>query len=147
MTGEVVTVGVDASEGSVRALRWALREARLRGARLRAVLAWSYLDQPKGSFDPAYGEDDARGQLDEALALVAGGADDVEIDPVLVNDLPARALLAAARDADLLVVGSRGLGGFKGLLLGSVSQQVVQHAPCPVVVVPGDERPASRGEP
>ncbi|MGH9048543.1 MAG: universal stress protein [Acidimicrobiia bacterium] len=147
MTGEVVTVGVDASEGSVRALRWALREARLRGARLRAVLAWSYLDQPKGSFDPAYGEDDARGQLDEALALVAGGADDVEIDPVLVNDLPARALLAAARDADLLVVGSRGLGGFKGLLLGSVSQQVVQHAPCPVVVVPGDERPASRREP
>lgn len=147
MAGEVVTVGVDASEGSIRALRWALREARLRGARLRAVLAWSYLDQPKGSFDPAYGEDDARGQLDEALALVAGGADDVEIDPVLVNDLPARALLAAARDADLLVVGSRGLGGFKGLLLGSVSQQVVQHAPCPVVVVPGDERPASRREP
>jgi nucleotide-binding universal stress UspA family protein len=66
---------------------------------------------------------------------------DVDLERVVVCDLPARALLDAASDADLLVVGSRGVGGFKGLLLGSVRQQVVQHAPSPVVVVPGDERP------
>ena len=136
-----VVVGVDGSEGSRRALQWALEEARVRGAPLRAVFAWSYLDQPGEGFDAAYGEDDARQRLDRALEEVAGDVGDVEVERVVVVDLPARALLDAARDADLLVVGSRGVGGFKGLLLGSVSQQVVQHAPCPVVVVPGDERP------
>jgi len=63
-----------------------------------------------------------------------------------VNDLPARALLTAADGASMLVVGSRGLGGFKGLLLGSVSQQVAHHALCPVLIVPGvssDEAPTS----
>ena len=60
----------------------------------------------------------------------------------MVNDLPARAILGRADGAWLVVVGSRGLGGFKGLLLGSVSQQIVHHAPCPVLVVPGPERVA-----
>jgi nucleotide-binding universal stress UspA family protein len=142
MAEEVVTVGIDASDGSHRALEWAVREARLRKARLRTVLVWSYLDQPTGSFDPAYGEDQARKQLDEALAAVADDVEGIEIERVVVNDLPARGLLHAVRDDDLLVVGSRGIGGFKGLLLGSVSHQVVNHAPCPVVVVPGTERPS-----
>jgi nucleotide-binding universal stress UspA family protein len=146
MASKVLALGVDGSEGSLRALRWALQEARLRGTRLRAVLAWSYLDQPPDTFDPAYGEDDARQQLDEALAKVAADANGVEIERVVVNDLPARALLDAGRDADLLVVGARGLGGFKGLLLGSVSQQVAQQARCPVVVVPGEERPRRRSK-
>jgi nucleotide-binding universal stress UspA family protein len=105
------------------------------------VLVWSYLDQPTASFAPAYGEDEARKQLDDALAAVADNADGIEVERVVVNDLPARGLLHAVRHDDLLVVGSRGIGGFKGLLLGSVSQQVVNHAPCPVVVVPGEERP------
>jgi len=141
-----VAVGIDGSDGSLHALRWALQEARLRGARLRAVLAWSYLDQPPDGFDPAYSEDDARRQLDQALVAGAVDADGVEIERVVVCGLPSRALLDAARDADLLVVGSRGLGGFKGLLLGSVSQQVTQHAQCPVVVVPGEERPTPSSE-
>lgn len=137
--GGGLVVGVDGSEGSLRALRWALREARVHTAPVRAVLAWSYLDQSPGSFDVAYGENDARARLDGALEAVAGEVGDVEVERVVVCDLPARALLANAGDADLLVVGSRGVGGFKGLLLGSVSHQVVQHAPCPVVVVPGEE--------
>ena len=145
MSAGGVVVGVDGSEGSARALRWAFEEARRRGARLQAVFAWSYLDQPEGRFDAAYGEDDAGRQLDEALDAVAGDFDDVDVERVVVCDLAARALLDASRDADLLVVGSRGVGGFKGLLLGSVGQQVVQHAPCPVVVVPGDERAGSTG--
>ena len=142
MAGRGLVVGVDGSDGSQRALRWALDEARLRAAPLRAVFAWSYLDQPTAGFDASYGEDAARARLDAALEAVAGEVGDVEIERVVVCDLPARAVLDHARDADLLVVGSRGVGGFKGLLLGSVSQQVVQHARCPVVVVPGDERPA-----
>jgi nucleotide-binding universal stress UspA family protein len=140
MTAGTIVVGVDGSDGSRRALQWALQEARLRGAPARVVLAWTYLDQPVEGFDVAYGESDARARLDQVVDAVASEGDDVELERVVVNDLPARALLDAARGADLLVVGSRGLGGFKGLLLGSVSQQVVQHAPCPVVVVPGDER-------
>ena len=134
----LVVVGIDGSDGSLRALRWAAEEARLRGARLRVVLAWSYLDQPgKGEFDPSYGEDDARRTVDEAVAALGADGEGIDIEPVVVNDLPARGLLeAAGPDPDLLVVGARGRGGFKGLLLGSVSQQVAQHASCPVVIVP-----------
>ncbi len=102
------------------------------------VLAWSYLDQPGGrEFDPSFGEDDARRILDEAIATLGAGAEGLDVEPVAVNDLPARGLLeAAGPDPDLLVVGARGRGGFQGLRLGSVSQQVAQHAPCPVVIVP-----------
>ena len=138
MTG-VVAVGVDGSEHAQLALAWAAEEARLRGARLRAVHVWSYLNQAGEAFDPTYGDDDARRLLQEAVA----GVTDVDVELTVVNDLPARGLLDSAQDADLLVVGARGLGGFQGLLLGSVSQQVVQHAPCPVVIVPErrDSRP------
>ena len=136
----IVAVGVDGSEGSRRALRWAAEEARLRGARLRAITVWSYMDQPAGTFDPAYTEANARRELDTAIAALGDDAGGVEIEPVTVCDLPAHGLLEAAEDADLLVVGSRGHGGFRGLLLGSVSQQVAHHATVPVVIVPGEER-------
>jgi nucleotide-binding universal stress UspA family protein len=142
MTG-VVVAGVDGSEGAQRALEWAADEARMRGARLRAVSVWSYLDQAGGSFDPSYGEDDARRLLDGAVDAL-GDAGGIDIERLTVCDLPSRGLLDAAGDAELVVVGARGRGGFQGLLLGSVSQQVVQHAPCPVVIVPqrGDTPPA-----
>lgn len=138
----VVAVGVDGSEGSGRALAWAAQEARLRGARLRVVCAWSYLDQAGGAFDPSYGDDDARRLLDGAVDAL-GDTGGIDIERVTVNDLPARGLLDAAQDADLIVVGARGMGGFRGLLLGSVSQQVAQHAPCPVVIVPERRAPAT----
>ena len=131
----VVVVGVDGSAGSRRALRWAAAEARLRGATLRVVHAWTYLDQPEGTFNPAYGEDDARRVLDDEVAALGPDSEGLEIERVTVCDLPSRALLDAAAGADLVVVGARGLGGFEGLLLGSVSQQVAQHAPCPSAIV------------
>ena len=142
MTG-VVVAGVDGSEGARRALKWAAEEARLRGARLRVVHVWSYLDQAGEAFDPTYGDDDARRVLDEAVSELGDAAAELDIERLAVCDLPARALLDSANDAELVVVGARGMGGFKGLLLGSVSQQVAQHAACPVVIVPhrGDPPP------
>jgi nucleotide-binding universal stress UspA family protein len=131
----IVVVGVDGSEGARRALRWAATEARLRHATLRVIHAWSYLDQPAGTFDPTYGDDDARRLLDQAVASLGPDGEGLEIERLTVCDLPTRGLLEAATGADVLVVGARGLGGFQGLLLGSVSQQVASYAPCPVVIV------------
>ena len=135
----VVVVGVDGSEGSDRALRWAAEEAQLRGATLRAVCVWSYLDQSGRPFDPTYGEDDALALVDGAVAGLGAGAEGIEIEKLAINDLPARGLIEAAAGADLVVVGARGIGGFRGLLLGSVSQQCAAHARCPVVIVHGDD--------
>lgn len=81
--------------------------------------------------------------LDGVLAKAASEWTDVDVRRAVVEALaPARALVERSRDADLLVVGSRGRGGFAGLLLGSVSQQCIQHAACPVVVVPPPDRSA-----
>lgn len=139
-----IVVGVDGSPGSRAALRWAHDEARLRGATLEAVSVWQY---PMSSSLTAFGtmpppEDlgnDARGALLATLSEEGAGAtDEVPVTTVVAEGAPAAALLEAAKDADLLVVGSRGRGGFTGLLLGSVSQQCASHAACPVVVVRGE---------
>jgi nucleotide-binding universal stress UspA family protein len=140
MTDQIV-VGVDESDGAADALRWAAREADARGAGLTAVLAWGLLDQHHGQrgvpFDPHYAEADAQAAVAEIAASVLGDrATGVDLRPV--SDLPVRALLGAAEDADLVVVGARGLGGFKGLLVGSVSLGVLRGAECPVAVVRGD---------
>ncbi len=141
-------VGIDGSEGAAQALRFAAEEARLRGARLEAVLAWGLLDQPGvpggTAFDPHFGDADARAFLEAAVERAIGDDPGVTVELVPVCDLPARALLERAVGADLLVVGARGLGGFRGLLLGSVSHQVVQHAPCPVAVVRARSEGGSR---
>jgi nucleotide-binding universal stress UspA family protein len=136
-------VGIDDSEPAAGALRWALTEGRLHGARLVVVHAW---DWPHvGEFGAFVNERLARADFDQAAAevlhaMVAAArgpaTGDVEVEERVVRGAPAQALLEAAADADLLVVGSRGRGGFAGLLLGSVSQQCTQHAPCPVVIVP-----------
>lgn len=137
-----VVVGVDGSEGSHRALRWAAAEATVRGDALALVHVW----EPPQAFAPlglgAYPVDPepirqaADDVLQKLVAEARALAPDLEIRGQLVEGAPAEALLEAARTADLLVVGSRGLGGFRSLLLGSVSQQVTHHAPCPVVIVP-----------
>lgn len=138
-----IVVGVDGSDAAAAALSWALDDAAARGdARVVAVLAYTYLDQhhlaDEPDFDPGYSQRDAQRVLDTfvdgVLADRPGGAGAVELERRAVLELPPRALLSAADGADLLVVGSRGRGGFKGLLLGSVSQQVAAHAPCPVVI-------------
>jgi len=127
-----IVVGVDGSSTARSALRWAAAEGALHGASVTAVMAWSYLDQTGGQFDPGYGEVDARRALEAAVASAGPG---VEVLLEVVNDLPAPALLEAGSRADLLVVGSRGVGGFKGLLLGSVTERILEHVPCPVAVV------------
>jgi nucleotide-binding universal stress UspA family protein len=135
-----IVVGVDESSGAAAALRWAVREADKRSWSLTAVLAWGFLDQhhPVNGqpFDPTYGEADAAAALDAIVAAAVGSPDAAAaVERTVVNDLAARALLDVSADADLLVVGARGRGGFRGLLLGSVSQQSLHHATCPVAVV------------
>jgi nucleotide-binding universal stress UspA family protein len=137
-----IVVGVDGSDGSVRALEWALAEARLRGVPLHIVHAWQYPALPPYYPDgqlmmSTEFETESHELVDRALKEALGGAElDVAIKSEPHMGTPVTSLLAAAEGAALLVVGSRGRGGFAGLVLGSVGQQCAQHAPCPVVIVP-----------
>ena len=135
--GRGVIVGIDGSEPSIAALKWAADEARLRSAPLTALMAWGLLDQhhaaPGQPFDPAYGAEDAMTAARTAVTRALGAMADVEVE--VANDLPARALIERSADAELLVVGARGLGGFADLLLGSVSHRCLGHSTCPTVVV------------
>lgn len=142
----LIVVGVDGSPGARTALEWAAAEARLRGSRLRVVHAWHLPAAAYGSggFVPPVGinwEDDleqaARAGLAQALDDTGALLDGIEVERHVDEGSAAVVLTEAAADADLLVVGSRGLGGFKELLLGSVGHQCAQHAPCPVVIVRG----------
>lgn len=130
-----IVVGVDGSENSAKALRWAIAEAKLRDERVRAVLTWSYMGQADAVLGVGTTEEDARRALDAVVSATAG--DDAGlVDAVTVNDLPVDGLLDQARTATMLVVGSRGRGGLKGLLLGSTSRTVIERATVPVVVIP-----------
>jgi nucleotide-binding universal stress UspA family protein len=148
-TVQRIVVGVDGSTCSATALLFACDEAKLRGVELVVVMAWSYLDQHhvggSSEFRPDYDSTDAAAALDEFVRGVLGDDPDVSlrIDPV--NDLPVSALLDTVGSDDLLVVGSRGRGGFRGMLLGSVSLQCVHHARCPVLVIRADSE-ADRAE-
>lgn len=151
---EPIVVGVDGSAGSAAALRWALAEARVRGAPLRVVHAFEVPRLPLGdgamagpglpvpAIPPdehdrlrAASESQARRVVEETLER-AGATDGVEITQETIEGPAVPVLREAARGATLLVLGSRGRGGFVGLLLGSVSQQCAQHPPCPVVILP-----------
>ena len=138
-----IVVGVDGSENAAAALAWAVEEGRRRGATVEAVHAWHepVVGGTAAGLVPVPLDTDAfeqgsRQQLDEAVDAVVDDGTGLELERLLVHYSPARVLLDRAAGADLLVVGRRGHGGFMGLLLGSVSQQIVWHAPCPVVVVP-----------
>ncbi|MDP9303441.1 MAG: universal stress protein [Actinomycetota bacterium] len=151
----MIVVGVDGSPGSDAALRWALAEAELRAVPVRVVIA--YQSAPvladglimggPGAVVAATSSDDlqrlrssyeaeARRVLEEALARLDAPSNGVELEADAIEGPPAETLIESGRGADLLVVGSRGRGGFTGLLLGSVSQQCAQHPPCPVVILP-----------
>lgn len=144
-----IVVGVDGSSASQEALRWGADEARLREARLVAVFAWTFVP-PAPMAEPGMipmpamdfpgqleaernaAEEEFRSAVAEAFAQSPAP---VEVERKLVEGDPAEVLEAEARQADLLVVGSRGRSGIAAALLGSVSKHVVDHAPCPVVVV------------
>lgn len=139
-----IIVGVDGSPGSKTALTWAMNQAARTGATVEAITTW----QNPAQYGTAYGwsydvfEGDTYGaaiakSLDDTIAEVAAQVPHpVTVLAQVIEGHAVEALLHAAANADLLVVGSRGHGTFAGIVLGSVSQHCVQHAPCPVVVVP-----------
>ncbi len=139
-----IVVGVDGSDQSKGALRWALRQAELTGAAVLAVIAWHYPAMaggyawaPVSAMDATdFGEIAAK-TLAEVIADEADPASGVQVSTSVVEGNAAQVLLEAAKGAELLVVGSRGHGGFTGALLGSVSQHCAHLSPCPIVIVRG----------
>jgi len=138
----VVVVGFDGSKQSHAALEWAIEESRYRDAELRVVTVWNKAPMSwyPALLETAAGEivaEDSPEQQAEALgAAAAQAAAGVNVvTRTIHNDSASSAILEAAREADLVVIGSRGHGGFAGLHIGSVSTQVVSHSPCPVLVV------------
>ncbi len=138
-----IVVGVDGSHAARHALEWAFTEAEQRGAELDVVTVWDYPYQWAEGFNIKWAEDTA------SFAAAAATEVAAEVDELLdgkprpswlhvqtVEGAAAPVLLRLARHADLLVVGSRGRGGFKDLLLGSVSTACVHHTPCPIAVIP-----------
>jgi nucleotide-binding universal stress UspA family protein len=140
---QLVVVGVDGSAESVAALKWAGGYATATGAKLRAIISWHYPSAvgpgPVGVAPESISEE-VRQNMATALAQAVASADPgVEVDQVVGYGHPSQLLVDASKEADLLVVGSRGHGSFTGMLVGSVSIHCVTHAHCPVVVVRGDE--------
>jgi len=142
-----VIVGVDGSDHSRHALRWAIQEAVLRHVPLTVLtvhpdpvrpatgIYWGLRTYPENSFDPDLVRAAVQEFVDKVATEIGGTVPEVTVS-VATGDA-AEELLQASRGADVLVVGSRGGGGFARLLLGSVSSQVMHHAECPVVVIPG----------
>ncbi|MGH3193159.1 MAG: universal stress protein [Streptosporangiaceae bacterium] len=141
-----IVVGVDSSVHSERALSWAMKEAAVRHADLTVLTVHPAVPSLATGNPENYGEGLAPMERDRTAAeeLVTKVASELgeqrpaSVTVRVVNDSPAKALIDASQDADMLVVGSRGTGGFARLLMGSVSSQVTHHAACPVVVVPHD---------
>ena len=139
----MIVVGIDGSKGAAQALRFAAEEARLRQRGLRVVAAWHvpatvYAGGPfAASGAPATEfEHSTRTAAERQMAQSLAAYPDINHELLVIEGHPARVLLEQAADADMLVVGSRGLGGFRGLLLGSVGQECAHHATCPVAIVP-----------
>ncbi len=134
-----IVVGIDGSPQASQALRWAVDHAD-EGDTIVATLAWSVPPVGEGEYpfyDPAEMTIEAKTRIDAIVDEVVGGSDiGPRVTTAVHRGHSGRVLIDASEDADLLVVGSRGHGGFVGLLLGSVSTYVVHHARCPVVVVP-----------
>ncbi|QWT23769.1 universal stress protein [Subtercola sp. PAMC28395] len=132
-------VGVDGSPSSAKALRHAVTLGQFQNARIRAVTVWSY----PNSYTPLpttwSPEDDAQEILAEVTASVFGASVPEWFEQKTTEGAPARVLIDESANADMVIVGSRGHGGFAGLLLGSVSSQCAEHAGCPVLVVHGTD--------
>ncbi|WP_042371166.1 universal stress protein [Streptacidiphilus neutrinimicus] len=141
---DVIVVGVDGSRHAGEALRAALRQAELTDSLVHAVLAWEWpsifsVPEPLPGQEGLSFEEQAERRLDAAVEDVAGPGPQPRIRKRVLQGSPTQVLLDAAQDAALLVVGSRGYGGFKGIMLGSVSQHLAQYAPCSVLIVRSHE--------
>jgi nucleotide-binding universal stress UspA family protein len=149
-----VVVGVDGSSGSTAALDWAVAEAAVREAVLQVVHCWSVprivelaeLGVSTSAEERSYFEEQARKELDRTVdgALGRAASRPPKVERTVLRCAPAAGLITQSAVADLLVVGSRGRGGFSGLLLGSVSTQCLLHARCPVAVVPPGTAPETK---
>ena len=132
-----IVVGVDGSDSAQAALRWAVRQAKLAGGRVEAVIAWHY--PAAYGWEPAGIDNDFAGDahqvLAEALTAVSAAEPGVPVFPLVTEGYPADVLLDAAKGADLLVLGHRGRGAVTSALIGSVSLHCVLHAHCPVLVL------------
>ena len=138
-----IVVGLDGSPQSRQALRWAAHLASTLGGPITVVTAWEFptalgYGATVTDWNP---EDDMRQAQDESIADVFGDEPPGDLRRVLQAGGAARVLLEASEDALMMVVGSRGHGGFTGLLLGSVSASVAEHASCPELIVHGDHTP------
>jgi nucleotide-binding universal stress UspA family protein len=140
--GRKIVVGVDGSEHSDRALAWAIDEAKLRNARIQVVTAWHVPALVYGGpgFAPQIDtslEETFKEVAEESSSAAAEMVRDagLEVDVAIEHGQAAETLIEAAEESELLVVGSRGHGGFTGLMLGSVSAQCAHHARCPLVIV------------
>lgn len=140
-----VVVGVDGSESSYAALRWAARYARTVGGVVEAVHVW---DTPSDvgwsgpAVDPEFDLEQARERFTQELRAVFSAEPPGGLEERLVEGDPSEVLIRASEGAEVLVLGHRGRRGFARAVLGSVSQRCAQHAACPVVVVREDHRPA-----
>lgn len=143
MATQSIIVGIDGSADSVRALKWAEEYARLVDAPLVALVAWQlepvygYMAMTNWETDESV-EGDARRMLADTIRDALG--EDAQVEKRSVRGHAAKVLAEASEGAQLVVVGSRGHGGFAGMLLGSVSQHVVTHARCPVIVMPHEDQ-------
>jgi len=135
-----VVVGVDGSAESIRALRWAAREVAARGGALSVVAAWNWdgpsLAKPPLGVNPGQVRAHTEGLLAAALDGVREAVPTVSVTAEAIQGYAPSVLVAAAKDADLLVLGSHGYGRLHHAVLGSVSEYCVRHATCPVVVIP-----------
>jgi nucleotide-binding universal stress UspA family protein len=160
-----IVVGVDGSAGSDAALRWAVAEARLRGSKVRVVhvyqapqlpLTEAAIGAPAGMGVPVFTESadelrqaaeaEATRLIEEAVGRMGSDSlNGLEIERAVLPGPTAQTLIESAQGAELLVLGSRGRGGFLGLLLGSVSQQCAHHPPCPLVILPSPDEAEAGG--
>jgi nucleotide-binding universal stress UspA family protein len=130
-----IVVGIDGSEHALRALAWAAAEAELRGSTLQLVHSWQFpspVPAAEGGIAPMNIEGAVKEILDTAKSTIDAS---INVETETATDSPGRALIRLSEGAEMVVVGARGRGGFMGLRLGSVSQQVAHHAHCPVVIV------------
>jgi nucleotide-binding universal stress UspA family protein len=147
--GHRIVVGVDGSPSSRAALRWAVRQAQLTGASIEAITAWRaptlvgvaapFAEAESGGGDDSQIKRAAENMLRTVIAQEIGPATGVVVKAEVGEGSAAQLLLDAAKEAFLVVVGSRGHGGIAGTLLGSVSQSLAQHSPCPVLIIRGVE--------